>query len=79
MWEETMINMLKDRLAKAKIGSKIAKRKLINSVEQVIRGTNNLSELDSELQHAIKEAADWLATKGIDILYVLNTEKNAKV
>jgi Trp operon repressor len=74
-----MINMLKDRLEKAKIGKKPAEKKLIDGIAQVRRGTDDLSVLDSELQHMIKEATDWLATKGVDIQSVLKTEKNVKV
>jgi Trp operon repressor len=74
-----MINMLKDRLEKAKIGKKPAEKKLIDGIAQVRRGADDLSVLDSELQHMIKEATDWLATKGVDIQSVLKTEKNVKV
>jgi hypothetical protein len=74
-----MINMLKDRLEKAKIGKKPAERKLIDGIAQVSRNTIDMTALDSELQHMIKEATDWLATKGVDIQSVLEIRKNVKV
>jgi len=64
-----MINLVKDRLAKAKIDNKI----------DGINRTNDLSDLDSRLQQTIKKVTDWLATKGINIDFAIKGEKDVKV
>lgn len=79
VWEDSMIDMLKDRLEKAKIGKKPAERKLIDGIAQVRRNAIDMTALDSELQRTFKEAVNWLAAKGVNIQSVLKTEKSVKV
>jgi hypothetical protein len=79
VWEESMIDMLREILVKAETGNKTAEDKLIDCIIQVIHEINYLSCPTYELQDTIKEAIDYLATKGVDIQSVLKTGKSANV
>lgn len=79
VWEESMIDMLREILVKAETGSEVAEDKLIDCIIQVIHEINYLSCPTYGLQNTIKEAIDYLATKGADIQFVLKTGKSANV
>jgi hypothetical protein len=79
VWEESMIDMLREILTKAETGNKTAEDKLIDCIIQVIHEINYLSCPAYELQDTIKEAIDYLATKGVNIQSVLKAGKNANV
>jgi hypothetical protein len=66
-------------LEKAETGNKTAEEKLIDGIIQAKRDISNLSCLSYELQDTIKEAIDYLATKGVDIQSALKTRKSANV
>jgi hypothetical protein len=79
VWEESMIDMLREILTKAETGNKAAEDKLIDGIIQAKRDISNLSCLSYELQDTIKEATDWLATKGVNIQSDLNSGKDINV